>query len=296
MLPFNFHHLYYFYVIAKEGVVSKAARKLHVSQPNLSAQLKQFENYLGVALFTREGKNILLTEDGRAALSYAQMIFNAGQEFSDVMRDKSKKGNLRIQMGVANSTSKACASELISFFLETDPTAFLCVRDDSMENLADDLKDHALDVIFSDAAYHGRQEEQIHSYLVAKIPVVFCGHRSLMKKYRKLSDGLSHIPMILPTHPASTFEGIQEYFAKKKLKPRVVGEIGDAELVLRLVLRGEAIAPLNRFSASRSLGGSQLVITQEDTGVFESLYLINKNRKTPHPLVEKAIQHFRIKT
>lgn len=295
MLPFNFHHLYYFYIIAKEGVVSKAARKLHVSQPNLSAQLKQFENYLGVELFTREGKNILLTEEGRAALGYAQLIFNAGQEMSDVMRDKSRKGHLRIQIGISSFTSKASTSELISFILDLDSSGFMCVKEDVMDNLIDELKDHALDLVFSDVPAKNRPEDRLRNHLVAKIPVVFCGHRSLVKKYRKMGNGLSDIPMILPSSPASVYDGIQEYFAKEGLKPRIIGEIEDAELVLRLVLKGEAIAPLNRFTASRAIGGSQLVIVPEDTGVFDSLYIITKARKTPHPLVEQAINHFKIK-
>ncbi len=296
MLPFNFHHLYYFYVIAKEGVMSEAAKKLHVSQPALSAQLKQLENFLGVELFTREGKNLILTDEGRSALNYAQTIFNAGQELSHLMRDKSNKGFVRIRIGVARYTAKVCTSELISFFYEADPNAYVCVSEGTLDDLIQQLKDHSLDIVFSDVPYHGRPQFQLRNHLVGQIPVVFCGHRSVIKKYKTKNNGLQNMPMILPTCPVNLFDGAHEFFVKHRMKPRIIGEIEDAELVLKLVMKGEAVAPLNRFTASRMNHITQLVILPYETGIVDNIYLITKTRKKPHPLVEKAIEYFKIKT
>lgn len=293
MLPFNFHHLYYFYVIAQEGVMSLAAKKLHVSQPALSSQLKQLENHLGVPLFTREGKNLLLTEEGRSAMNYAQTIFNVGQELSDLIRDKSKAGSIRIQMGVSKLASRSCASELCTFLFESNPHLYTCLKEDKLDVLIRQLKDHNLDLIFSETPFYGRPEEQIHNFTVAKIPVVFCGHRSLLKKYKRSENILNHAPMLLPFNSSPNFYALYEYFEKQKINPHVVGEFEDQELILRLAQRGEVIAPLNRFVISKA-GAPNLAILPYTTDIFDCFYLITKTRKKPHPLVEKAIKHFKV--
>ena len=103
MIPFNYHHLYYFYVIAKEGSISKATQQLRLAQPTLSSQLKQFENFLNVKLFIRENRNLILTEEGHRVLEYAKMIFDIGRELKDRMVDLNHKGRIRIQIGVLRS-------------------------------------------------------------------------------------------------------------------------------------------------------------------------------------------------
>ena len=95
MIPLNYHHLYYFYVIAKEGSVSKAAKTLRLAQPTLSAQLKQFESFLDKKLFERENRKLKLTEDGHRILGYAKSIFDLGQELMDHVGDLSQKGRDR---------------------------------------------------------------------------------------------------------------------------------------------------------------------------------------------------------
>ena len=99
MIPFNYHHLYYFYVIAQEGSIVKATKQLNLAQPTLSAQLKQFENFLNVQLFIRENRRLVLTEEGHRVLSYARMIFDIGQELKDRMVDLSHKDRIHLNIG-----------------------------------------------------------------------------------------------------------------------------------------------------------------------------------------------------
>src|SRR6187431_748149 len=117
MIPFNFHHLYYFYTIAQAGSVSKAAKELRLSQPALSYQLKRLEDFLNVKLFERKGRGLVLTEEGHSALSYAKQIFDAGKEFADGLRDRSEKGRVRIQIGAMDSIPKTSVSELLKYIL-----------------------------------------------------------------------------------------------------------------------------------------------------------------------------------
>ena len=135
MIPFNYHHLYYFYIIAKEGSISKATQKLSLAQPTLSAQLKQFESFLNVKLFIRENRKLILTEEGHRVLEYAKMIFDIGRELKDRMVDLNKKGRIRIQIGVPNSIPKSIIEALLSHLLNINPTVFLVVKENTIDKI-----------------------------------------------------------------------------------------------------------------------------------------------------------------
>ncbi|MDD5657668.1 MAG: LysR family transcriptional regulator, partial [Elusimicrobia bacterium] len=98
MIPLNYHHLYYFFVVAREGSVAKAKEKLLLSQPTISAQIKELEEYLGHPLFERRKQRLHLTEDGRMALDYAERIFDLGEELKDVLSDRPPHARLRAQI------------------------------------------------------------------------------------------------------------------------------------------------------------------------------------------------------
>src|SRR5438105_4042655 len=110
MLPFNFHHLFYFKVIATEGSIAKASRKLRLGQPALSMQLKQFEDYLGHQLFERKNRSLVLTEMGRLVLGYSNDIFKIGEELMDAVSDRPSEKKMRLQIGALDSVSKRVMS------------------------------------------------------------------------------------------------------------------------------------------------------------------------------------------
>jgi LysR family transcriptional activator of nhaA len=293
MLPFNFHHFYYFYVTARTGSVSQAAQELRLSQPALSTQIKHLEDFLQVKLFERTSRKMELTEEGRLALHYAQQVFDAGKEFADSLRDRSQKGRLKIQIGVLNSIPKAFANALLKFLLSKEPSTYIQLHEENLESMTANLKDHVLDFIFADRPVQTSAEEEIQSHLIAKIPIVFCAHPALAKKYKKVPRDLNGAPMIFPTADSRVFYSVQEYLAGAKVTPRIVAEIQDIELSLRMALDGLGILPLNKAMASK-VPKSKLVILEETSGhgLHESLYIISKKRKKPHPLVETTLREF----
>ncbi len=295
MLPFNFHHLYYFYTIAKCGSISKAAKELRVSQPALSSQLKLLEAYLSVRLFEREGRTLILTEEGHTALSYAKQIFDAGQEFADRLRDRSQKGRIRIQIGVLNSIPKVFANALLKFILANEPTVHIQLQEDTFERMIANLKDHFLDLILADMPFQASAEDDIHNHLIAKIPIVFCAHPSLAKKYKKLPYDLNHAPIILPTADSRVFHSVQEYLANHNIAPRIVAEIQDIELARLMAMEGLGVVPLNQFIALKTPKRKLVILNQgAKHDIHESIYVINKKRKNPHPLVEKILHGFNL--
>lgn len=298
MIPFNYHHLYYFYIVATEGSVSKAAQKLLLAQPTLSAQLKQFEQFLDVSLFDREGKKLILTEEGSNILSYAKSIFDLGKELSDTLKDHSEKGRIKLQIGVASFIPKTFIDQIIKFVLNKEPNIYLNLVENHIDELILQLKNHKLDFIFNDFPHLAPTEEGIENSLIGKIPVIFCANKQLAKKYPKIPEDLNKAPLYLPTAQSQTFHQLEEFFLENKIQPHIMGEIQDIELVRRLVLEGYGIAPLNRLTAMEAPSSRQLVQLKmkKELNIYESIYLIRKKRKKPHPILEIILNQFKFKS
>jgi len=297
MIPFNYHHLYYFYIIAKEGSISKATYKLRLAQPTLSAQLKQFETFLNAKLFIRENRNLTLTEEGHQVLAYAKMIFDIGKELKDRMVDLSHtKGRTRIQLGVTNSMPKTITETMLNYLLRINPNIYISLIKDQSKKLLQDLDDHVIDLILSDAPHHSYKGKEIKSHSIGKIPIVFCAHSKISKKFKKIPQDLNGAPMFLPSSSRPIFQTLQEYFLNNNIEPNILGEIEDVEIVRRLVLRGYGVAALNLLTVLKAPAKEKLIVLKNHSKdiIYENFYLITKNRKMPHPLVEKLLKDFHI--
>lgn len=294
MIPFNYHHLYYFYVIAQEGTIAKATQTLRLAQPTISAQLKQFENFLGVNLFIRENKKLVLTEEGHQVLSYAKTIFDIGQELKDRMVDLSYKGRLRFHVGITNFVPKTIVEVLLDHILKAEPQTFIQLEKENMHHLIQNLNDHLLDIVLTDTPFESSLGEGIQNKLIAKIPIVFCAHPSLAKKIKRFPQDLDRQPVFLPAAPRQIFYTLKEYFYENNIKPEIIGEIQDLETVRRLVLRGHGIAPINTLTIKAAPAQQKLSILNKPNlfPLYEKVYLITKNRKMPHPLIEKISKSF----
>jgi LysR family transcriptional activator of nhaA len=296
MIPLNYHHLFYFYTVARTGSISKACQKLNLAQPTISTQLKQFEADLKSKLFIREKKKLTLTEEGRHVLFYAAEIFDVGREMMDSLNDHSLKGRLKIQIGTSNLIPKSVIDALLHFLYQTTPEVYISIYEDKTEALLDGLRTHLLDIAVSDTIRLSHNEEDIEHHLAAKIPVLFCANRSLASKYKHFPEDLNGAPVIFPTSQSQVRAALHEFFIKHNIEPKIVGEIQDAELVRKLVLSGMGIAPLNKFTVTQAPGKKPLVILNSKTQpvAFEHIYLLTKKRKKKHPLVPKILEHFRL--
>lgn len=296
MIPFNYHHLYYFYVIAQAGSISRATEQLSLAQPTLSIQLKQFEDFLNVKLFTRENRKLILTEEGHKVLSYAQMIFDIGQELKDRMVDLSHKGRSHIRVGISNFVPKTIVDILLDFILKMDPDIFIELEKDKMEKLVKDLDDHIIDIILTDTPFETPLTGDIKNKFIGKIPVVFCAHPRLAKKIKIFPKDMNGQPMILPTAPRQIALTLKEYLYEHHVEPKIVGEIQDIEAIRRLALRGYGIAALNLLTIQEAPAKQKLTILNEGAKntIFEKIYLITKKRKQILPLVEKILKGFRV--
>lgn len=295
MIPFNYHHLYYFYVIAQEGSIAKATTQLRLAQPTLSAQLKQFEEFLGMKLFLREKRKLTLTEDGHKVLAYAKMIFDIGQEFKDRLGDWSVTGRQHLRVGISSSVPKTMVDLFFDFVLKKEPEAYIHLKKDKMETLIQDLEDHTIDVVLTDTPFEASFGGDIQSKFIGRIPMVFCAHANLAKKIRKFPDDLTGQPLILPAAPRQIAYTVREFLHEHYLKPRIVGEIEDVETIRRLALRGHGVAVINKLTVQEAPSKQKLVILDATSKyqMYEKVYIITKKRKYALPLVELIVDRFK---
>lgn len=294
MIPFNYHHLYYFYVIAQEGSISRATKQLRLAQPTLSAQLKQLEEFLNVQLFTRENKKLILTEEGHKVLSYASLIFDIGQELKDRMVDLKHKGRPHIHIGVSNYVPKTMIDLLLDFILKKEPDTYIQLEKDNISKLIQDLEDHVIDIVLTDTPFEKPLGKEFRNKFIGKIPIIFCANASLAKKIKVFPKDLNGQPLLLPAAPRQIAYRIREFLYEHHLEPKIIGQIQDIETIRRLALRGYGIAPINELTVKEAPSNKKLVILDQDYKhtIHEKVYIIAKYRKQTLPLVELVLNEF----
>lgn len=295
MIPINYHHLYYFYTIARAGSITKACAELLLAQSTLSAQLKQLEKALGRRLFDRKNQRLSLTEEGRLVLDYAESIFEMGKELQDAMRDRPLAGRVAIQVGILNATPRAFGHALLECLLGDPSLANVVTHEEDLASLTNGLRQHRLDVALSDLPIAGRDREELVNHFICRIPVVLAAAPALAARCRKFPEDLAGLPFILPSMPSQVFRQVQDALAARHITPRVLAEVQDVEMARRLALSGHGVTPLNEYTiaASRPAGGLKVINSSRSLGIYESVYLVTRRRKWANPLTDRLIKNFR---
>lgn len=295
MIPLNYHHLYYFYTIAKAGSITKACETLFLNQSTLSSQLRQLEASLGRKLFERKKQRLFLTDDGRMVLDYAESIFEIGRELKDAIRDRPPAGRIAIQVGILNATPRAFGHALLECLLKDASLAHVTVQEGGLEELLLGLNQQKLDVVLSDVGIRSQDRGELFNHLIGRVPVVLAASPRLAARFRKIPEDLDGAPFIIPSLPSQVYHQVQDVLARWKINPAVIAEVQDVELARRLALAGHGIAPLNEYTVAASLprGGLKVIGAGRTLGIYESIYLVTRKRKWPNPLVERLISNFR---
>jgi LysR family transcriptional activator of nhaA len=282
----NYHHLRYFWMVAQEGNLRKAAEKLHVSQPTISAQIATLEGVIGEKLFRRSPRGLTLTEPGHQAFSYAEEIFALGQDFLNSIQQRPTTHPLRINIGITDSLPKLVSHEIIKpIFQLTQPVQAVCLENKTSELLAQ-LAVYRLDIVLTDEPAPSSLKIKAFNHLLGESGVTFCAERGLAKRLkRQFPCSLHNQPMLLPTPGTALRRTLEKWFQEQGIHPRVVAEYDDAALMkvaaadrlgafpLPTVVVGEA---LSRYGFA-SIGNAQ--------GCAVQFYAITAERKLTHPAV-----------
>ena len=171
----NYHHLLYFWTVAREGTIARASVELRLAQPTISGQIRALEDQLGEKLFQRSGRNLVLTDMGRVVYRYADDIFSIGRELIDTLRDRPTGRPMRFQVGVADEVTKIIAYRLLEPALRLPVPIQIVCRDGAPERLLTDLATHALDLVIADTPVSPSIKVKVFSHALGETPVTVFG-------------------------------------------------------------------------------------------------------------------------
>lgn len=294
MIFLNYNHLYYFWVVAKEGGITKACKKLFLAQPTVSQQLKKLEKALGRKLFIREKRRLILTDDGRWALNYADAIFSLGERMINALENQTLEPGVELRLGVVNLVAKPVIEALVKDLKRTHPDLRLSIQEGAAARLLENLISYDLDIVISDVNYPIKLSAQLFHKKIGESPVIFAASPELAKKFRRFPKDLPGIPLLVPAEPSATRRDIDDYLHRLKVPSiNITGEAQDAALLRLLALGGVGVVPLSLLAIKNDLKSGRLkALNHQPTGITESYWLITRKKAEAHPVVDALMENY----
>jgi LysR family transcriptional activator of nhaA len=283
----NYHHLLYFWVVAKEGSLTRASQELRLAHPTISGQIHRLEEILGEKLFTRQGRHLALTEVGRMAFRYADEIFSLGREFLDTVKGRASGRPLRLVVGVSDILPKSMVHRMLepAFQLE-EHVQVICREGRSIEAFLGELAMHAVDVVLADAPAGPGTAVRAFNHLLGESGTTFFAAPQLAKACRRqFPHSLDGAPFLLPGASSMLHRTLEQWFTAQDIRPQVVGELDDAALAKILGEAGLGVfaVPSVVEAEVRQRYGVQLV--GHAAALRQRFYAISVERKIRHPAV-----------
>lgn len=283
----NYHHLLYFWTVAREGSIAAACRKLHLTQPTVSAQIKTLERSLKVKLFDRRGRSVVLTDTGRLVYRYADEIFSLGRELADVVSGRVAGGGLRLVVGVADTLPKLIVQRLIgpAVNLDGEDVRVACIDGDPDQLLAR-LALHELDLVISDYPANPRLGMRAFNHPLGDCGVTFFASPVLARRFRRgFPRSLDGAPMLLPAANAALRVSLDQWFDDLGVRPVVRGEFSDSALLKAFGAQGGGlfVAPTVVEVEVRRMYG--VAVVGRDERLRERFYGISVEKRLAHPAV-----------
>ena len=282
----NYHHLRYFWAVAREGSVTRASERMHISQPTVSAQIRELEGALGTKLLARSGRSVVMTEVGRLVYRYADEIFGLGRELVDALEGRPTGRPLKLSVGIANVVPKLVAYRILEPALRLPEPVELECFEDRPERLLAELAVHGLDVVLADAPVPQTVKIKAYSHLLGECGVDLFASPELARRHRgRFPRSLHEAPLLLPTANTSLRGEIDRWLEGRNLTPRVVGDFEDSALMKVFGQSGAGLFPAPSAIADQvtSQYGVRRVGTLD--GVRERFYAISVERRLKNPAV-----------
>lgn len=282
----NYHHLLYFWLVAKEGSVTRASEVLHLAQPTISGQLKKLEDSLGEKLFDRVGRELVLTEVGQLVYRHADEIFSIGQELALSLKGRPTGRPVKLKVGVPEVLPKMIAFRLLEPALRLDDKIQIDCREGPMEQLLTQLATHELDVVFSDSPAGSMVRVRAFNHALGECGVGIYGISKLCRKYdRSDTAALNGAPFLLPAYHTALRRSLDGWFVDQNIQPDVIAEIDDTALMKVFAEAGLGFVPgpmAIRAEIEKQFG---LSLFLELPNAVERFYAITVERRIRHPAI-----------
>lgn len=282
----NYHHLLYFWVVAREGSIAKACQRLHLTQPTVSVQIRRLEKAIKAQLFERSGRALALTDTGRMVYRYADEIFSLGRELQDAIRDRPRGQALRFAVGVSDALPKVVVHKLLAPAFDADDDVRVTCLDGEPERLLAQLAIHELDLVVSDVPASPRLGMKAFTHVLGECGVTFFATKEMARRLRRGFPGsLTGAPVLLPVGTSALRRTLDQWFEEHDIRPRVVGEFSDSALLKSFGAAGEGVfaAPTAVEDDVRRMYG--VAILGRDETIRERFYAISVEKRLQHPAV-----------
>lgn len=282
----NYHHLLYFWTVAREGTVTAAAERLKLSRPTVTAQVRTLENALGQKLFRQVGRRLILTDFGEEVLAYADEIFTAGQKLRDLARGVEQGRRERLVIGLPDVMPKLIAFRLIQPAIELARSFHLVCREANLEELLAELTLHRIDIVLSDSPASAGLQFRAHSHKLGDSGTTIFAVPNLAAKHRKgFPESLHEAPMLLPAQKTNVRRNINLWMEKTGIHAHIVAEFDDSALLKVFGQSGAGLFPAPTAIEKEVKRQYDVQVVGRLDEVREEFHAISLERRLKHPAV-----------
>ena len=289
MIPLNYHHLYYFWTVARAGSIAGAAERLLLSQPTLSGQLKELEQFCHTTLFERGKRGVTLTREGQAVFEYCERIFPPGEELA-AMLESGFSSPARLNLGFQSTLPREALLLLLDYTKRIDRDVRVSVFSGEAGELVSRLQKRTLDVAVTSADLSAALGREFWGKLAATLPVGFFAAPSLARKIHSFPAGLNGLPILLrpPRNPVR--QQVEAWLSRRRVTPTIEAEVDDLELIRRMAVEGRGVATMNLLAARRDTESGRLRrLNRAGTGISERIWLLANRTPRSNPALQRLL-------
>ncbi|MGP9821533.1 LysR family transcriptional regulator [Salinarimonas sp. NSM] len=288
MATLNYHHLRYFWTIANEGGLTRAARRLNVSQSALSVQLRSLEEQLGHPLFTRAGKRLELTEAGRIALDYAQSVFKTGDELVSTLAERPGGTRRALRIGAIATLSRNFQLALLRPLIGRADVD-LVLRSGTLRELLARLDTHELDLVLANAPAPRDAAAPRESRLLDEQPVSIVGRPVPDGVPLRFPEDLDGAAMVLPSAESEIRLAFDRICDAARVRPTILAEVDDMAMLRLLARESDGLTLVPPIVVRDELESGALVERARVPRLSEGFYAITLRRRFPNPLIRELL-------
>lgn len=292
MAGLNFNHLRYFWAVAHEGSLIRAAERLNLSQSALSVQIQKLEHQIGHPLFDRIGRKLVLTEAGRIALDYADSVFKAGDEMLNTLQGRAATQRQALSIGALTTLSRNFQLEFLRPLVGRADVE-LIVRSGTMQELLSQLEAHEIDVVLANKAALSDMRRPFTNHLLNQQSVSLIGRPRTLRHAFNFPEDLRHEPILLPSLDSAIRVAFDHVLELAGIRPTILAEVDDMAMLRLLARESDAVTLVPAIVVRDELDAGTLVELCRIPNVTESFYAIAQKRRFPNRLLSDLLSEIR---